>query len=25
VKDKDQTDLIIWIDIRQLLGEMLRK
>jgi hypothetical protein len=24
VKDKDQTDLIIWIDIRQLLGEMLR-
>lgn len=25
VKDKDLTDLIIWIDIRQLLGEMLRK
>jgi len=24
VKDKDQTDLIIWIDIKQLLGDMLK-
>lgn len=24
VKDKDQTDLIIWIEIKQLLGEMLK-
>ncbi|MCP1661408.1 MULTISPECIES: chemotaxis protein CheW [Methanocalculus] len=25
VKDKDTTDLIIWIDIKSLLGEMLRE